>query len=294
MNRRRSKLHRSVVSPALAAAVLLCQTPASARCVDDWFGIDEIPADDGVQLRATNFREYPITFTMRVRGRNVVTDGPRSITRTLYGGETETVMSLEPARSRNLGNYRISCDWTIGVIDAEHDDDTIYMLPYASGSSYRVLQGYSSRFSHTGLEQYAIDFKMDVGTPVHAARGGVVARVEESHDRGCWEDGCGKYANYIVILHDDGTTGEYYHLKKNGALVDAGDRVKAGQRIGLSGNTGHTTMPHLHFAVYRAAEWGNTQSIPVRFMTSGGVVHHPRRGHYYRASRVDDALRAGD
>ncbi len=86
-----------------------------------------------------------------------------------------------------------------------------------------------------------------------------------------------------MVLHEDGTTGEYYHLQQKGALVDVGDRVVAGQQIGLSGNTGHTTMPHLHFAVYRATEWGNTQSIPVRFLSSAGVVHSPRRGGHYQA-----------
>jgi len=105
-----------------------------------------------------------------------------------------------------------------------------------------------------------------------------VARVEESHDIGCWEEGCGRHANYIVILHDDGTTGEYYHLSRDGALVTAGDRVEAGDRIGLSGNTGHTTMPHLHFAVYRAGAWGRTQSLPVRFAHRGGIIERPRRG----------------
>ncbi|HZD53275.1 MAG TPA: M23 family metallopeptidase, partial [Woeseiaceae bacterium] len=129
----------------------------------------------------------------------------------------------------------------------------------------------------------AVDFDMPEGTPVYAARGGLVARIEESHSRGCWKDGCGGYANYIVILHDDLTTGEYYHLQHDGALVEPGERVAAGQKIGLSGNTGHTTMPHLHFAVYRAAEWGKTQSVPVRFATASGIVDHPRRGARYEA-----------
>ena len=124
---------------------------------------------------------------------------------------------------------------------------------------------------------------MSIGTPVHAARAGVVARIEETNDKGCWDDGCGAFANYIVILHNDGTTGEYYHLAQNGALVEVGDNVVAGEKIALSGNTGHTTMPHLHFAVYRAAEWGNTQSIPVRFLSSAGIVDKPRRGGRYLA-----------
>jgi murein DD-endopeptidase MepM/ murein hydrolase activator NlpD len=159
----------------------------------------------------------------------------------------------------------------------------VYSFPYSSGKSYRIVQGYGSRFSHTGLEEFAIDFDMPVGTPVHAARSGVVARVEDSHSKGCWEDGCGRYANFIVVLHSDGTTGEYYHLNKNGSLVEVGDSVSQGQMIGYSGNTGHTTMPHLHFAVYRAVDWGDTQSIPVRFRSADGIIDRPRRGRRYQA-----------
>ena len=165
----------------------------------------------------------------------------------------------------------------------EHDDDHLYNLPYASNKSYRVLQGFGSRFSHTGLEEFAIDFKMAVGTPVHAARAGVVTEVEESHNRGCWDDGCGNYANFIVILHSDGTTGEYYHLRRGGSAVVVGDSVSQGQKIGYSGNTGHTTRPHLHFAVYCAAGGGDTQSIPVRFRSSDGIIERPRRGARYQA-----------
>lgn len=193
------------------------------------------------------------------------------------------MMLLNQNNEHREGRYRYDLEWTVGDKDAMHDNDYLYALPYEHGRSYRVLQGYGSRFSHTGLEAYAVDFDMPEGTPVHAARAGVVARVEESHSIGCWRDGCGRYANFIVILHNDGTTGEYYHLKQDGALVDVGDSVARGQKIGLSGNTGHTTMPHLHFAVYRATEWGNTQSIPVRFQTAQGILTRPRHGARYEA-----------
>ncbi len=164
-----------------------------------------------------------------------------------------------------------------------HDDHHLYSLPYASNKSYRVLQGFGSRFSHTGLEEFAVDIDMPIGTPVHAARAGKVVEVEKSHSRGCWEDGCGKYANFIVILHSDGTTGEYYHLRRGGSVVGVGDTVTQGQKIGYSGNTGHTTMPHLHFAVYCAVGWGSTQSIPVRFQSRDGIIERPRRGARYQA-----------
>lgn len=266
-----------------ALAGLLYQNTALAACADDWLGVDEVSDGGNIGLLATNLRDVPITFTLRVRSRDLTVMGPKTITETLAGKQSRLVMMFGESGGDRKGQYRISCDWTIGDKDALHDDEQLYMLPYENGKSYRVLQGYGSRFSHVGLEQYAVDFNMSVGTPVHAARAGVVARIEESSDKGCWDDGCGAYANYIVILHDDGTTGEYYHLQQNGALIDVGDHIVAGQKIALSGNTGHTTMPHLHFAVYRAAEWGNTQSIPVRFLSSAGVVERPRRGGRYQA-----------
>jgi murein DD-endopeptidase MepM/ murein hydrolase activator NlpD len=272
-----------------ALAALFYQNSAVAACADDWLGVDEVRDGGNLAILATNLREFPITFTLRVRPGGVVAEGPRTITETLGGKQSRLVMRLKEQGGDRRGGYRISCDWTIGDKDALHDEEQLYLLPYESGKSYRVLQGYGSRFSHIGLEQYAVDFNMSVGTPVHAARAGVVAKIEESNHRGCWDDGCGAYANYIVILHNDGTTGEYYHLSKNGALVEVGDHIIAGQKIALSGNTGHTTMPHLHFAVYRAAEWGNTQSIPVRFLSSAGIVESPRRGGRYQATSEQQA-----
>jgi len=283
MKRPQQKYQVIFVAMLAAMAALSTANTAMAACADDWLDVEEIREDGSIELRARNLREFPITFTLRVRTRNLVTNGPRTVTETLEGDQSRLVMILQEDGGDRKGNYRISCDWTIGDMDAAHDDELLYLLPYASGKSYRVLQGYGSRFSHRGLEQFAVDFNMAVGTPVHAARAGVVAKVVESNSRGCWENGCGAFANYVVVLHSDGTTGEYYHLAKNGAMVEVGDKIAAGQHIALSGNTGHTTMPHLHFAVYRAAEWGNTQSIPVRFLSTSGVVNEPRRGGRYQA-----------
>jgi murein DD-endopeptidase MepM/ murein hydrolase activator NlpD len=266
-----------------AAIALIVVAPACADCRDDWICVNAVDQGGNVELRAKNLQDYPLTYTLRVRTHDFDVAGPSTVTRTLAPQETARVMMLNRSDERLDGHYRYFLEWTVGDKDAVHDDDYVYALPYASGRSYRVLQGYRSRFSHTGLEAFAVDFDMPEGTPVHAARPGVVARVEESHSIGCWEDGCGRYANFIVVLHDDGTTGEYYHLQRDGVLVAVGDRVERGQKIGLSGNTGHTTMPHLHFAVYRATEWGNTQSIPVRFQSADGLVTRPRHGARYQA-----------
>jgi len=258
---------------------------AGADCKDESVCITAREEGDKISVRARNLKEFPVTYTLRVRASNYDIDGPATVTRTLAPLQSEEIMQLTSEGGGNKSQYRLYFEWTVGDKDAEHDDDHVYSLPYAPGRSYRVLQGYGSRFSHKGLEEFAVDFDMPEGTPVHAARGGIVARVEESNTRGCWEDGCGRFANYVVVLHNDGTTGEYYHLEQGGALVDVGDSVAQGQLIGLSGNTGHTTMPHLHFAVYRAAVWGNTQSIPVRFQADSGIVYRPRRGARYLAIR---------
>ena len=267
----------------IGLALFAAGSTLGADCEDEWICVDTVNDGGNVELHARNLRDYPVTYTLRIRTRDNIIRGAKVVTSTLEPQQTEQVLVLAGGDGRKGPDYRYSLDWTVGDKDAVHDDDHLYSLPYAPGRSYRVLQGYGSSFSHTGLEEYAIDFDMHTGTPVHAARGGVVARVEETHDKGCWEDGCGRYANYIVVLHSDGTTGEYYHLMQYGSIVEVGDSVSQGQLIGYSGNTGHTTMPHLHFAVYRATTWGNTQSIPVRFQSTDGIINRPRRGARYLA-----------
>lgn len=263
---------------------MLCMAQSAfADCKDEWICVDAVNQGGNIELRARNLRDYPITYTLRIRSRDLTVDGPETVTRTLAPNQTEQAMMLSHKSENNDGKYQMSFEWTVGDKDAVHDDDHLYSFPYSSGKSYRIVQGYGSRFSHTGLEEFAIDIDMPIGTPVHSARSGIVARVEESHSKGCWEDGCGRYANFIVILHDDDTTGEYYHLNQNGSLVDIGESVSQGQMIGYSGNTGHTTMPHLHFAVYRAIEWGKTQSIAVRFKSADGIIDRPRRRKRYQA-----------
>ena len=172
-------------------------------------------------------------------------------------------------------------DLIIGTIDPDHDDAYQYRLPYGEQISYPVIQGYSARLSHRGAEQYTVDFGMPIGTPVYAARDGVVALAEDSHDVGCWREECGRLANFIVLLHSDGTTGEYFHLLRGSVQARLGQRVARGALLAFSGNTGYTTAPHLHFGVYRTEPDGRTQSLAVRFTTREGLIREPREGARY-------------
>jgi len=270
-------------SGLLVLITWLATSAAAASCRNDWVCIDALSQGSEIELRARNLGDYPITYTVRVNARNLQPSGPTTVTRTLAPRQTEKIMTLNAKTEIEEADYNYTFDWTVGDRNAIHDDDHLYALPYANGRSYRILQGYGSKFSHKGLEEFAIDVDMPIGTAVHAARAGTVARVQQAHSKGCWEPGCGAYANFVVILHSDGTTGEYYHLQQHGVLVATGDNVAQGQLIAYSGNTGHTTMPHLHFAVYRATDWGNTQSIAVRFQSADGIITHPRRGARYQA-----------
>src|SRR5207253_2765353 len=64
-----------------------------------------------------------------------------------------------------------------------------------------------------------------------------------------WDGGYTGVGNYLVIEHADGTFGVYWHLSQNGVMVNLGDHVVRGQTLALSGNTGSSSAPHLHFEI---------------------------------------------
>ncbi|MCA1755232.1 MAG: M23 family metallopeptidase [Spirochaeta sp.] len=147
-----------------------------------------------------------------------------------------------------------------------HDDSYIYLLPFAHGEKYRVTQGYHGAFTHHGENTYAVDFDMVTGTPVHAARAGVVIEVKQDSTRGGPSARYSSDANYVLIMHSDGSFGNYVHLRPNGAAVQVGDKIYAGDLVGYSGDTGQSSGPHLHFDVRVPQRDGRMQSIPTQFL----------------------------
>ncbi|MGB8193915.1 MAG: M23 family metallopeptidase [Chitinophagaceae bacterium] len=125
------------------------------------------------------------------------------------------------------------------------DSSFIYSLPYLPGKSYLLIQAYNSGHSHQN--EIALDFKMKKGTKICAARAGIVVSVKEDSDKGGTKDEYFSEGNHIMIKHADGSNAYYWHLQKDGVLVQSGDTVQQGQVIGQSGNTGYSAFPHLHF-----------------------------------------------
>jgi murein DD-endopeptidase MepM/ murein hydrolase activator NlpD len=122
---------------------------------------------------------------------------------------------------------------------------------------------------------------MSKGSPIHAARGGVVVSVQESFTTGGLNKKYFRRANMVVIKHEDGTQAYYGHLKHNGAVVAPGDSIKQHQLIAYSGNTGYSAFPHLHFVV-RGPSPDGWRPLPTRFQTRNGA-RYLKPGKSYRA-----------
>ncbi len=169
-----------------------------------------------------------------------------------------------------------------GFVDAIHNDNYIYSLPFEVSQSFKMVQGYGGTFSHDDEENYfAYDFRMPVGTPVYATREGVIVRVKDGFARGGLDKTLRQKANFIHIEHEDGTVGVYGHLMQSGAIVKVGDYVQRGQKIGYSGNTGYTGSPHLHFAVVKVKRSGKFQSVQIKMRTPTGIEEKLKDNTYY-------------
>ncbi|MFA7762284.1 M23 family metallopeptidase [Streptomyces sp. NPDC048723] len=108
------------------------------------------------------------------------------------------------------------------------------------------------------------DFAVPVGTPVKAAAAGVVVKAGPNGGG----DGPA-YGNAIVIRHANATYSQYAHLSK--IQVKIGQKVNASQRIALSGNTGNSSGPHLHFEIRTTPNYGSAVN-PVAFLRTNGVT----------------------
>lgn len=223
----------------------------------------------------------PLQVEVDIDGaQNVVTD-PELPARFVIppAGEAEPVM-VGPLEEGRSWRYRIQSRAAPGDPDAQPDRGFAYQPPFASGESFPVGQAFGGTHSHTEPHsRHAVDFPMPVGTPVHAARDGVVMDTEQYfHGAGSDRERHGERANFVRIVHSDGTMGVYAHLDYEGVHVRPGQRVRAGDRIGSSGNTGYSTGPHLHFVIQRNAGM-RLESVPFRF---AGQDRPPRPGERLR------------
>jgi len=153
-------------------------------------------------------------------------------------------------------------------------DEVEHYLPFKYKTSRVVHQGNNQKPTHFNKWNiYAFDFSpMPIGTPVVAVASGIVTYVKEdsSQSTGRVQDN-----NEIAIRHSDNSVGVYLHLNHNGALVEKGWKVLAGDVIGFSGNTGASVAPHLHVGLHKKMR-KTGESIPMKFADVKGGV--PKKG----------------
>ncbi|MGW1847027.1 M23 family metallopeptidase [Streptomyces sp. NPDC001966] len=129
----------------------------------------------------------------------------------------------------------------------------VHPVPGNHTTNYRASGSNWSSGSHSG-----IDFPVAAGTSVKTITSGTVVTAG-------WG---GAYGNQVVVKHADGHYSQYGHLSS--LSVSAGQTVTVGQQIGLSGSTGNSTGPHLHFEVRTGPAYGSDID-PIAFLASHGI-----------------------
>lgn len=240
--------------------------PVLSTAQDQDLSLRLLDGDPYVVL-ATN--QTPTTLEVVIRP-----DGKQTILKsTLISPYDSSIIWSIEASSRDEARNQFNDTYSIGYYFGDpsaikHDDSFLYLLPIKKGKKFEVSQSFGGKHSHNDeVSKYSVDFKMDIGTPVVAARSGIVVKVLEHFTENGGKELVSK-ANKVVIMHDDGTFGSYVHLEYNGADVEVGDEVKQGQVIGRSGNTGNSRGPHLHFVV----RVGRDISVPIQFQGYEGKI----------------------
>lgn len=162
----------------------------------------------------------------------------------------------------------MACDPVFKDIQFPDPETSPYVLPYPVGVSCRLFQSYNNHRGHKN--RLAYDFSMPVGSPITAARSGVVVVVENDFRDNDHTPG---HNNRVVIRHADSTLAWYAHLKQGSVLVQVADSIRTGQQLGSCGLSGRSGgISHLHFEVFRRQLYKYSDAIPISFRNLSGEV----------------------
>ena len=242
--------------------------PASPRIV-----VEPRTAGGSLGMVAVNECRCPVEFAIKVKG----ADGQERVAKAVVP-ERSQLLLLDMPTPPGTGKVAFDYGYVIGEPGAVHAPSRPYRAPFAISQAFTVSQAPPTAITHTDpSSRNAIDIAMPVGTAVHAAREGLVINVAHKFFRSGLTPQFGDEANFVQVLHDDGTTAIYAHLQMDTIRVRPGQRVERGEYIANSGNTGFSSGPHLHFVVVRNAGF-RSESVPVSFAGPGGVGVSARTG----------------
>ena len=257
---------------ASLGVLMICVLGSAGAAITDYpFKLVTRATVSDQHVVAENAGPAPITVHVALTGENYASDRTWPVTAVVPPYTSMTLGRVYAGENPHAPyNFLFRYSHHFGRLDAAHDDHAAYRLPFEEGYAYVVSQAHGGRLtSHNNRENlYAVDFAMPIGSPVVAARAGVVIDVTLRHREGGFNASYIDKANTVAIVHDDGTVAEYAHLSPGPEHVRLGQRVAAGELIGHSGNTGYSSGPHLHFIVSRptVSEGKVTRvSVPVMF-----------------------------
>src|SRR5437764_143043 len=267
---------------SLVFLILLARTLFAAEDNHTGFRVIAERSDDGVKLVMKSDYCVEFTVTLEATLKNMTSTRALPFTVDAAGRSSFVLAKFKRTDTTRPWSYNYYYHWEYGGRRDSTDNDYDYAMPFGPGR-YVVMQGPRGSFSHFAgtASENAVDWTVPVGTVVCAAREGRVVGAKQDSDIGGPTPDFRPYANYVIIKHADGTFAEYIHLKKDGALVQIGDQVTVGQPIGLSGQTGFASKPHLHFDVFQAIDGKRKISLPFRLKTNHGTFTEFVTGQAY-------------
>ena len=171
--------------------------------------------------------------------------------------------------------------WAFGDPEAI-EDGTVYAIPLGPGLERQITQSFNGRFSHfQEPSKNAVDIAMPIGTDIVAARSGIVTHIKDDYHMGGQTMFFLDKANFIRVLHNDGTFADYAHILMGTAEVEVGEQVCVGQVLARSGTSGFSTGPHLHFVIRKNIGF-KYKSVPFLFKDTNNNQFIPRRGMMLR------------
>lgn len=275
----------------LIGLLLAARTCAAAPSYP--FNVESRQDGDRHVLVATNRGPAPVSTRVHVHTtRNIASDRQWPAELVVPPNQEVTIARVGGQEPGQVYSFHFRADYAVGDHRATHQPDARYRLPYEDGRTFTIGQSLGGPITtHTSAEtRYAVDIPMPEGTPLVAARDGIVIETESGYRDGAHDAALLDRANMVRILHDDGTIASYAHLAPAGVFVAVGDRVGAGTRIGLAGSTGYSSGPHLHFSVTkvtRTEEGFIHQSVPFSFYVGNpALVFAPLFGTTVKADYV--------
>jgi murein DD-endopeptidase MepM/ murein hydrolase activator NlpD len=197
-----------------------------------------------------------------------------------HGNVAYATMHLK-GRTVTLYRYQPDANEPADYFDAR-GQSAKSMLMKTPVDGARITSGFGMRFhpilGYTRMHK-GIDFGVPIGTPVMAAGAGVV---EEAH----WKGG---YGNFVLINHGNGYETAYGHLSRYAPGIHPGTHVHQGQVVALSGSTGESTGPHLHYEIRIQKQQVNPLAVKV----ARGRIMQGRELREFQIARLHtDALMA--